>query len=80
MNILRFVEISRNAVFVSDGSYKRVSDLRGLLHNVTERAGQLDLARALHNRDFNFKKISAHLSVCKTVNYANGIGFLELFL
>ena len=51
-------------------------DLRRLLHNLTERAGKLYFAAALHNRNLYLKQIATRLGVGKAVYGADGVDFM----
>jgi len=75
MNVLFFIEIMINAVFVGLASDKADCRHCRFLHNVAERACKFNLARSVKDCRLYLKHFASYARPCKSV-YNADFGFL----
>ena len=73
MDILGLVEIGHDAEFPAVGAYVGHGNVRGFLHDVAERTGQLDFAGAVHDEDFHLEHIAADFGIGEAVGHADEV-------
>ena len=78
VNILRLIEVRRNAQLRRALAQAGHSGLAALLHDLAEVAGQLQLAAAVHHADLDRQDLAADLRPRKTVDHADQIGLCRL--
>ena len=71
MDILLLIEIGRDVVLRSDGAHEGQSRVSRFLHDVAQRAGQLQLAGALQYGHLYAEHIAPHLGVGQSVDHTH---------
>ena len=80
MDVLRLVEVRRDAELLRPLAQARECRAAALLHHVAQVARELDLAAAIHHADLDGQNFAAHLGPRKAVHHADKVLFGNLLL
>ena len=80
MDVLRLVEVRRDAELLRPLAQARECRAAALLHHVAQVARELDLAAAIHHADLDGQNFAAHLGPRKAVHHADKILFRDAVL